>query len=328
LLVDRKTGDRPVIHVPRAAVSICGGIQPRILAQCLGREHFESGMAARFLLAMPPTKPKRWTDAETPAEVAEAMASVVDRLYGLALGEDADGEPTPLEVGLTEAGRQAFIQFVNSHNEAAADLPADERASWSKLEAMAARLALLVHLVRVASGEDGVACDRADAKSVAAGVRIVEWARREIGRVYAALREGEDGRALRRLVEAVAAAGGSVTLRDWQRRRSLKAAEAQSQLDELVAAGLARWEVTPAGPEGGRPSKRLILVDEDAEPDKTDEEAGVSSGFVSEGGGFVSGAESSFEPAKQRANGHEAGVSSGFVSMSEGQDDDDEWGVI
>ena len=62
LTIDRKTGTR-ITHVPRAAVSICGTIQPQSLRRALRQEHFENGMAARFLFAMPPERSKRWTEA-------------------------------------------------------------------------------------------------------------------------------------------------------------------------------------------------------------------------------------------------------------------------
>ena len=52
LLVDRKTGDKTTIYVPRAAVCIAGGIQPGILRRMFTAEHYESGLAARFLMAM------------------------------------------------------------------------------------------------------------------------------------------------------------------------------------------------------------------------------------------------------------------------------------
>jgi hypothetical protein len=54
LLIDRKTSAKKTIFVPRAAVSITGGIQPRVLARMLGKQHFENGLAARFGFAMPP----------------------------------------------------------------------------------------------------------------------------------------------------------------------------------------------------------------------------------------------------------------------------------
>lgn len=62
VIVDRRTGTPQTIHVPRAAVSICGGIQPAILQRVLASEHRESGLAARFLLAFPPCQAKQWTE--------------------------------------------------------------------------------------------------------------------------------------------------------------------------------------------------------------------------------------------------------------------------
>ena len=63
LIVDRKSGAIKTVHVPRAAVSIIGGIQPGVLRSAIGREHQEDGLCARLLLAMPEPKPIRWTEA-------------------------------------------------------------------------------------------------------------------------------------------------------------------------------------------------------------------------------------------------------------------------
>src|SRR5262249_32420171 len=60
-LVDRKTGDRPTLVIPHAAVSVCGGIQPGVLARALTPEFLDAGLAARFLMAMPTKLPKRWS---------------------------------------------------------------------------------------------------------------------------------------------------------------------------------------------------------------------------------------------------------------------------
>ena len=63
IMVDRKTGDRKTIYVPRAAVSVTGGIQPATLQRALGRAYFENGLAARLLLACPP-RPSETLDGE------------------------------------------------------------------------------------------------------------------------------------------------------------------------------------------------------------------------------------------------------------------------
>jgi hypothetical protein len=59
-VIDRKTGDRPTLFIPRAAVSVCGTVQPGTLGRSLTMERLEAGLAARLLLAMPPAKVKVW----------------------------------------------------------------------------------------------------------------------------------------------------------------------------------------------------------------------------------------------------------------------------
>ena len=83
ITVDRKTGNPRTINVPRASVSVTGGIQPAILHRALGVEHRESGLAARLLLTWPPHKPKQWTEADIdPGKEAE-LEQLFTRLYDL-----------------------------------------------------------------------------------------------------------------------------------------------------------------------------------------------------------------------------------------------------
>ena len=88
LLVDRKTGDRSTISVPRAAVSIAGGIQPEILRRALGEENFENGLAARFLMAMPPRRAKLWRDRTLDRALVDRIAEIYDWLFALEGGTD------------------------------------------------------------------------------------------------------------------------------------------------------------------------------------------------------------------------------------------------
>jgi hypothetical protein len=76
----RKTGDRRRIVVPHAAVSVTGGIQPGVLARALTPEFLDAGLAARLLMAMPPKRPKRWTEAEIDPEVEQAYQGTLDKL--------------------------------------------------------------------------------------------------------------------------------------------------------------------------------------------------------------------------------------------------------
>jgi hypothetical protein len=137
---------------------------------------------------------------------------------------------------------------------------------------------LVVHL---ASGGTG----SVDAESMAAGITLARWFFAEQKRVYGILAEGVPEREQRRLVEWIAARGGTVTVRELARgpRRYQKSDDADMALDGLVTAGLAVWVGVPAGPTGGRSTRACRLRDDTADTADADEtpfrprESGVSS---------------------------------------------------
>jgi hypothetical protein len=268
LIVDRKTGDKPVIHIPHAAVSITGGIQPEVLARALGREHYEDGLAARLLLAMPPRKTKRWSEVEIDPETESTLADVYGRLYDLHLPmNEAIGEPEPIALDMTPEGKQVWVAFYNAHAQEQAKLTGDLAAAWSKLEGYAARLALVVHLVRQVAGGPDLNIGhggRIDDWSMAAGITLARWFAAEARRVYAVLSESEEARARRELVELIREAGGTITARDLMRRRQGEyptAEDADHALMDLVTNKLARGKWV-SDPEGGRPYYKYRLESE------------------------------------------------------------------
>lgn len=287
LTIDRKTGIPPTIHVPSASVSIAGGIQPGILARAMGPEHHESGMLARLLFAMPPRKPKRWTEADVDPKTEVAVALVLDRLYALKPGIDDDGDVCPRLVTLAPNGKAAWVRFYNEHNADADQLTGDESAAWSKLEGYAARLALVVHLTRWAAGDATLADPaRVDEASIAAGVVLARWFGDEARRVYAILSESDDDRETRRLVEWIEHKGGTATVRDLTRGpREYRGdpERAAKALGELVAAGVAVWDHDDHGPKGGRPTERVRLLSrrgDAGDGDETPVNAGNGDGCV------------------------------------------------
>jgi hypothetical protein len=285
MTIDRKTGIPPTIHVPSASVSITGGIQPGILARALGQEHHESGMAARVLYAMPPRKPKRWTEADLDADTEAAVAKVFDRLYGLTQETDDDGDAQPRVLPLADDGKRAWVTFYNEHATEQVELSGDLSAAWSKLEGYAARLALVIHLTRWAAG-DATLLDsaRVDEASIAAGVALARWFGDEARRVYAILSESDEDRETRGLVEWIERKGGTVTVRDLTRGpREYRGdpERAASALADLVASGGAVWVHQDPGSEGGRPTDRIRLVSrggDTGDGDETPVNAGIRVG--------------------------------------------------
>ncbi len=259
--VDRKTGDRKTIHIPRASVSIVGGIQPDILRSALGSEHLQDGMCARLLLAMPPARFARWSEAVVPFETERAISEVFDQLLRLEPAADASGRPAPFPLDLSPEARDLWIAYYDRHREEQLDLDDDLAAAWSKLEAYTARFSLIFQLCGYAAG----LCPEApiDDVSMRSAIAVSDWFAWEAKRVYALLAETKEERQHRELIELIRRKGESVTARDLMRssRRFASAAEAEAALNELFLAGVGRWEWLQPGRQGGRPTRRFLLVD-------------------------------------------------------------------
>jgi len=289
IMVDRKTGASKIIYVPRAAVSVAGGIQPGILRRALGVEHKENGLAARLLLTCPPRLPKRWTEDDISPNLERQMACIFEKLYSLQPRADEEGELQPLYLPLMRDAKSEWIRFYNEHALEQADLTGDLAAVWSKIEGYAPRLALIVHLARWAAGDATLAAtDAVDLVSMEAGISLAKWFGTEARRVYAILGESDEERDQRRLVELIQRKGGSATVRDLMRsaRMFSDADVAEQALNELVKAGCGHWEAPPIGPAGGHPTQRFVLapgVDTDTTLDSSMVSEVVSTSTVSTG---------------------------------------------
>jgi hypothetical protein len=264
MLVDRKTGNPRTLYVPRAAVSVTGGIQPEILRRCLSQEYREDGLAARLLLTWPPRRPKRWTEADVSPEAEEQIAEILDQLYELQPTVTGDGDRRPVIVRLTRDGKASWARFYNEHAEEHVQLTGDLSAAWSKLEGYAARLALVIHFTRWATADPTLADPSAvDAESVEAGIRLSRWFGHEARRVYAMLDESDEDRARRKLIELIQRKGGSVAPRDLLRSSSRyrTADDAEAALEDLAKAGYGVWQVDDHDGGRGRPARRFVLFD-------------------------------------------------------------------
>jgi len=260
ITIDRKTGLQRTIHAPQAAVSVVGGIQPGILRRALGREHRESGLAARLLLSYPPRQPKRWTETEIDAHIEAELLRIFDRLYELKPA-DIDGcEFVPVIVRLDDNAKSVWTEYYDSHAAEQAELTGDLAAAWSKLEEYAARFALVIHFVRWAAG-DVLDETRLDEESMRAGIALVNWCKREARRVYAVLDESDVERDQHRLIEWIKRKGGTVTVREVQMGcRWLRGpGAAEAALEELVKAGRGTWRDVPTTAKGGRPARVFVL---------------------------------------------------------------------
>lgn len=259
ITIDRKTGFPKTLFLPRAAVCLTGGIQAETLKRCLGQSNVDNGLAARLLFAYPPAMPRRWTDAEVPADVEAALAQTVDALLALQFDVNPSGDNEPKLVRLSPEAKRRFQEFVNEQGAEHVELSDDLSAAWSKLEGYAARLALIVHLAKAATG-DADECE-VDVASMEAGIILSRWFGREAKRIYAMLSESPDDSARRKLIDFIERKGGIVTAREVKQgnRRFESTADAEAALEQLVKAGFGHWELIPTTPRGGRVSRRFVL---------------------------------------------------------------------
>ena len=277
LIVDRKGGGN--LYVPRASVSIAGGIQPRVLNRVLGEQHRENGLLARMLVAHPPRRAKCWSEADISKDVEDDLSLVFDGLFSLTAEKAEDGSERPRLVRLDPQAREAWIAWYNEQAREQCDLTGDLAAAWSKLEGYAARLALVLHLARwVASAGSGAGIQPGvvGVDSVEAGITLSRWFGAEAERAYSILAEDRESRDRRMLVEWIERRSGTVSVRDLTHNLQAfrgRSEAAEDALADLVAAGLGRWLDLDPGPQGGRPTRVLRLTTTDTAT-KTPENAG------------------------------------------------------
>ena len=252
--VDRKSSG--ALFVPCASVSVAGGIQPEILKNALGRQHFLNGLAPRLLVAMPPRRPKRWTDDEVDEEVQDGLDRVLGQLLDLECAANGRAE----SIDLSPPARRAWIRFVNEHGLEQMQLDGDLVAAWAKLEAYGARLALVLHLCKLAAQGRATSLEPIEARTVEEAINLVRWFAGETERVYAFLSQSSDDQKTQALLNLIERQGGSITvpqLMHAARRYRSSADVARSALDDLRHKGLGDW--TRVAPATGRPSDVFVL---------------------------------------------------------------------
>lgn len=275
ILIDRKTGDKKTIYVPMAGVSVCGTIQPDVILSALGREHFQNGLAARLLMAVPPTSHKQWNENDIDDGWIDRTRQLLEELIGLQHNVDRDEQRIPIDIPLDAEAKSAWRQFYDEHARVQQNAADDDlAAAFSKLEGYAARFALLVHHVRWATNPSFKPnCGDIDKESIESGVKLARWFVHETERVYGLLAESTEDALTRELVTFIRSKGGHVTVRDVQRggpRELRKSADdAADALESLIDHGLGSWVYPSPGARGGAPSRVFHLVESPGDNDKT-----------------------------------------------------------
>ena len=264
--IDRKGGDKKTIYIPRALVSVTGTIQEGILRKQLSSDdakHFDNGLAARFLMAMPPERTRQWREATVSSELVTKYVGLFSSLLALQPAIDAQtGRRTPVVVRWAPQAKARVVDFVNAHGKEMRAFKSDRlKSAWSKLEGQLARLALVFHCVRNAylPGPDGEP-RTISPETVEAALAWIEWLKQEVRRIYYMLAHSADVKQADRLMAFARRNGGRCTAREAARVGAgcRKSEAVENLMAALVAAGLAEW-AKPEQPKGGRPTRVFVV---------------------------------------------------------------------
>ncbi|MFY9820034.1 MAG: DUF3987 domain-containing protein [Thermoanaerobaculia bacterium] len=233
-IIDRKTSG--TLSVPRAAVSIVGGVQPELLRNALCGEHLYNGVASRVLFIAVPERLDKWTEKTNSDEAREGWTSLLDELLALQPNEDG----TPVDLPMTDEAKAAWVSYHDEHAERRANETGPIRAAMSKLKAATARLALIIQLAEnPQSGE-------IEEDSMKVAIEISNWFEGQARRVYQGFEETAQERDRREAYEWIAEHGGSTTARDFARLGPGRFRKRAGQvLADLETAGMAKRSPQP-----------------------------------------------------------------------------------
>jgi hypothetical protein len=133
---------------------------------------------------------------------------VVRRLYGLPWGRDQEGRRVPVVLELGADARPLWAAWYDEHaaESEAAGFPAVLVGPWSKMVAYAARLALVMHLLRQACGEE--VGQAVDAESLRRAIRLITYFKSHARAVYARLGQSETSRRVAVMLNWIVGHGG------------------------------------------------------------------------------------------------------------------------
>jgi hypothetical protein len=276
LRVDRKSDGH--VHVPRAAVSICGTIQTDLLTEVFGHNEQASGLLARFLLAAPPERRRSWSRMRTaqPPD-REALRARFRDLGALDLPQE--GKP-PVILVLSEEASDLYEAWFKSHESRSWNTEAGAwKSALAKLEEVPGRLGLVLAL---AGSTEPAMVKEVDSDAIRRAIEMTSWFVSEGERVYALMTETMSSRLDRELVEWVSQRDGT-TPRDASRylkryRGPGGSKEAEDDLRRLAVSGRLRAEERPTTAKGGAPTVAYHRPAADADTTTAEREGFVGVG--------------------------------------------------
>src|SRR5262249_3278972 len=149
-------------------------IQTQVLAGALDDEALAAGLGARFLLAMPPARKRRWTEAEVDEHLAERYSLLLRELLAITLADVQKRRPHVF--GLAPQAMDCWVEWFMRWGDATDSAEGEQAAALAKLEGYAARLALIHHVVSLTAADpERLVIHPVTETSLRAAIGLVEW---------------------------------------------------------------------------------------------------------------------------------------------------------
>jgi hypothetical protein len=184
--VDRKNQE-DTIFVPHPFIGICGGLTPTRLSDLRGASRDSDGHLERILFSYPPAfraEGEQWVCVET--RYSTGWAAALEFLRNLKMLPSKEGDGLrPAFVGLTKCARAEWEKFTTALARQLNDelLPECLRGCYAKMNSYGARLALVLHMLRVAHKE--TEDENVDGESMVGAARLVAYFQSHARKVYA-----------------------------------------------------------------------------------------------------------------------------------------------
>lgn len=198
-----------MIEILRPLLNLLGGIQPDLLSELSDERNREDGFIHRFLFSYPPEMPTISSQEEISPDVLEEYEQQCQELLELPMSLTDEG------IGFDAEGKEAWLRLASRHAEETNDpsLPDYLVGPYRKLEAYAARFAVILHLARYVTDPEGVGCE-IDEKSVMDAWALVGYFKGHARKVYRQLRREPGNDRVAVLLDWIVAQGGTVTARE------------------------------------------------------------------------------------------------------------------
>ena len=268
--IDRAKNMSEPIVVPHPFLTVVGGLTPGMLTELPEGKGRDDGFMARLLFAYPDPETHRYSDRGIPDAVAGEWERMARSLWDRATREK-DGRAVPHVVKWNPKAAVAWAEWCNAHRaeQDADDFPDALEGPWGKLEAYAARLALVLHLMDLASDTTRNApAEPPDLprRIIDDAARLVAYFKTHARRVHAAIDGklidgGQNVRALVRWILRNELTGFSTRDidRNFHRFRD-DPATLSDALGWMTSHNLIRPRPDPEAPNPGKPGRKRALA--------------------------------------------------------------------